>query len=191
MLLSALERVAALRRHWHAAREHGENPPTAAWLAGCLSLSPATPEAVARGRTRAGWVPCGTVHDWPMHEDQAVWWHERDGRVVAAITLFPPPPKPPPPQTAAPPARPVERVAETRRADAVVRKERPPINRHTSRPVWLAHLHAALDRAVQAAYGWDDPDPAAVPEDVILARLLALNLARAGAASASRTARKP
>ena len=30
------------------------------------------------------------------------------------------------------------------------------------------------------AYGWDDPDPATVDEDTILARLLALNLERAG-----------
>jgi len=35
---------------------------------------------------------------------------------------------------------------------------------------------------VWAAYGWDDPDPAAVDEDVILARLLALNQERAGGA---------
>ncbi len=44
----------------------------------------------------------------------------------------------------------------------------------------LANAHAALDGAAGAAYGWDDPDPAAVPEDTILARLLALNLERAG-----------
>jgi len=69
----------------------------------------------------------------------------------------------------------------------------PPIARHTTRlrrqperrgaapparPAWLAHLHPALDRAVWAAYGWGDPDPAAVAEDAILARLLALNGAR-------------
>jgi hypothetical protein len=42
-------------------------------------------------------------------------------------------------------------------------------------------LHADLDRAVWAAYGWDDADPAAVPEDAILGRLLALNGARAAA----------
>ena len=39
----------------------------------------------------------------------------------------------------------------------------------------------ALDRAVWAAYGWDDPDPATVPEEEILERLLALNQERAGA----------
>ncbi len=36
------------------------------------------------------------------------------------------------------------------------------------------------DRAVWAAYGWDDPDPATVDDDTILAHLLALNLERAG-----------
>ncbi len=50
---------------------------------------------------------------------------------------------------------------------------------YNARPAWLAQLHARLDRAVWAAYGWDDPDPAAVPEEEILARLLALNRARA------------
>jgi len=35
-----------------------------------------------------------------------------------------------------------------------------------------------LDRAVWAAYGWDDPVPAEVDEDTILSRLLALNLER-------------
>jgi len=37
---------------------------------------------------------------------------------------------------------------------------------------------AQLNRAVWAGYGWDDPDPEAVDEDTILARLLALNLER-------------
>ncbi len=49
-----------------------------------------------------------------------------------------------------------------------------------SRGRW--HAHAALDRAVWAAYGWDDPDPATVDDDTILARLLALNLERSGRA---------
>ncbi len=47
------------------------------------------------------------------------------------------------------------------------------------RPTWPQHAHAALDRAAWAAYGWDDPDPAQVDEDTILARLLALNVERA------------
>ena len=41
-------------------------------------------------------------------------------------------------------------------------------------------LHADLDRAVWAAYGWDKVDPSAVAEDAILAQLLALNVERAG-----------
>ncbi|MEA2524977.1 MAG: hypothetical protein QOF73_2204 [Thermomicrobiales bacterium] len=53
-------------------------------------------------------------------------------------------------------------------------------NLYNKRPTWLVHAHAALDRAVWHAYGWDDPDPASVSEDTILERLLALNLARAG-----------
>ncbi len=48
-------------------------------------------------------------------------------------------------------------------------------NPDNARPTPLAILHVALDRAVWAAYGWDETDPAATDEDVILARLLALN----------------
>jgi type II restriction/modification system DNA methylase subunit YeeA len=42
---------------------------------------------------------------------------------------------------------------------------------------WLDALHRALDEAVAAAYGW----PVSLSDDAILARLLALNHARAGA----------
>ena len=49
---------------------------------------------------------------------------------------------------------------------------------YNARPTWLEHAHAA--------YGWDDPDPAAVEEDTILARLLALNLERATARDSAR-----
>jgi len=58
-------------------------------------------------------------------------------------------------------------------------------NLHNARPTRLAHAHTALDRAIWAAYGWDDPEPATTPEDTILARLLALNLERAGAGGAN------
>lgn len=61
-------------------------------------------------------------------------------------------------------------------------KKRTLTNLYNQRPTWLQNAHAALDRVVWAAYGWDDPDPAAVDEDTILARLLALNLERAGTA---------
>lgn len=47
-----------------------------------------------------------------------------------------------------------------------------------ARPQWLRNAHAALDCAVWCAYGWDDSDPATVDEDIILSRLLALNLER-------------
>ena len=62
-----------------------------------------------------------------------------------------------------------------------VLKKRTLTNLYNERPTWLSMLHADLDRAVWDAYGWDDADPHAVSEDVILARLLALNLERAGA----------
>ena len=48
-------------------------------------------------------------------------------------------------------------------------------NLYNARPAWLAHAHAALDAAVAAAYGW----PADIDDDDVLARLFALNQARA------------
>jgi hypothetical protein len=66
-------------------------------------------------------------------------------------------------------------------ADETTLKKRALTNLYNERPTWLANLHTALDRAVWAAYGWDDPDPAQVREGAILARLLALNLERASA----------
>ena len=59
-------------------------------------------------------------------------------------------------------------------------KKRTLTNLYNQRPAWLQHAHAALDRAVWTAYGWDDPNPATVDEDSILSRLLALNGARSG-----------
>jgi len=47
-------------------------------------------------------------------------------------------------------------------------------NLYNARPTWLANAHAILDAAVLAAYGW----PFDLPDDEILARLLALNLER-------------
>jgi hypothetical protein len=60
-------------------------------------------------------------------------------------------------------------------------KKRTLTNLYNQRPAWLAQLHAALDRAVWAAYGWDDPVPAQTTDEAILERLLALNRARAAA----------
>jgi hypothetical protein len=51
-------------------------------------------------------------------------------------------------------------------------------NLYNQRPAWLAQAHAALDRAVAAAYGWPE-DPATLPDDELLRRLLALNRQRA------------
>jgi len=62
-------------------------------------------------------------------------------------------------------------------------KKRTLTNLYNQRPSWLQHAHADLDRAVWAAYGWDDPVPAEVAEDTILSRLLALNLERSSRAS--------
>ena len=46
---------------------------------------------------------------------------------------------------------------------------------NNQRPTWLANVHAALDVAVAAAYGWPD----GLSDVDILERLLALNLQRA------------
>lgn len=56
------------------------------------------------------------------------------------------------------------------------------INLYNARPAWLAQAHATLDAAAAAAYGFADYT-AAMPDDEILRRLLALNLERAGAAA--------
>lgn len=50
-------------------------------------------------------------------------------------------------------------------------------NLYNKRPQWLLDVHAALDSAVAAAYGW----PADLSDGQILERLLALNLKRAKA----------
>ncbi len=47
---------------------------------------------------------------------------------------------------------------------------------YNARPTWLQMAHQRLDEAVLAAYGW----PADLSDEEVLARLLALNLARAG-----------
>ncbi|MBP9954626.1 MAG: class I SAM-dependent DNA methyltransferase [Ottowia sp.] len=65
-------------------------------------------------------------------------------------------------------------------ADAKALQKRTLTNLYNQRPAWLAQAHEALDAAVAAAYGWADYTPA-MSDDDILRRLLALNLARAGA----------
>nr|WP_269840888.1 hypothetical protein [Paucibacter sp. M5-1]MCZ7883784.1 hypothetical protein [Paucibacter sp. M5-1] len=52
-------------------------------------------------------------------------------------------------------------------------------NLYNLRPAWLVAAHEALDAAVAGAYGWSDYTPQMQDEEV-LARLLGLNLERAG-----------
>ena len=59
-------------------------------------------------------------------------------------------------------------------------KKRTLTNLYNARPTWLDNAHKALDTAVAAAYDWDDYT-AAMPDEEILRRLLALNLARSAA----------
>lgn len=55
-------------------------------------------------------------------------------------------------------------------------------NLYNARPAWLDHAHRALDEAVANAYGWgDDFRAGLLTDDEILARLFALNQARAAA----------
>ena len=63
-------------------------------------------------------------------------------------------------------------------ADLAELKKRTLTNLYNQRPAWLADAHAALDAAVAAAYGWADYS-AAMTDNEILARLLALNHERA------------
>jgi type II restriction/modification system DNA methylase subunit YeeA len=70
-------------------------------------------------------------------------------------------------------------------AEAVLRKRTLTAlynQRGTPEGAWLDGLHRALDHAVAAAYGWPDD----LPDDEILARLLALNLARSAAQHGTR-----
>ena len=60
-------------------------------------------------------------------------------------------------------------------------KKRTLTNLYNERPAWLANAHRALDEAVAAAYGFS----ADLSDDDLLARLLELNLSRAGAAAAA------
>src|SRR5215207_8935181 len=59
-------------------------------------------------------------------------------------------------------------------ADETELKKRTLTNLYNQRPTWLQNAHAALDRAVFAAYGW----PEEIDDEDILKNLLALNLER-------------
>ncbi|WP_338052608.1 type IIL restriction-modification enzyme MmeI [Rhodocyclus purpureus] len=61
-------------------------------------------------------------------------------------------------------------------------KKRTLTNLYNARPTWLAHAHHALDTAVAGAYGWTDYS-VDMPDEEILRRMLALNLARSAAGS--------
>ena len=63
-------------------------------------------------------------------------------------------------------------------ADAKALQKRTLTNLYNLRPAWLAMAHESLDTAVAAAYGWADYSPQ-MPDDELLARLLALNVQRA------------
>jgi hypothetical protein len=54
-------------------------------------------------------------------------------------------------------------------------KKRTLTNLYNQRPTWLAQIHAKLDEAVFAAYGWNP----AMSDEELLAKLLELNLTRA------------
>lgn len=56
-------------------------------------------------------------------------------------------------------------------------KKRTLTNLYNARPAWLNFVHQALDKAVAAAYGWQDYT-AEMPDAEILQRLLKLNLVR-------------
>ena len=62
-----------------------------------------------------------------------------------------------------------------------VLKRRTLTNLYNERPTWLANLHADLDAAVFAAYGWPESvAPESLSEEELLGRLLGLNLGRSG-----------
>lgn len=69
--------------------------------------------------------------------------------------------------------------------DEVDLKKRTLTNLYNARPTWLVNAHLALDRAVFAAYGWEE-DPDELTDEELLGRLLELNARRAGTAPISR-----
>jgi type II restriction/modification system DNA methylase subunit YeeA len=75
------------------------------------------------------------------------------------------------------PDRPLPRDEES----AKELKKRTLTKLYNERPTWLANAHRELDEAVAAAYGW----PADLSDEEVLARLLELNLARAGSRAAA------
>jgi type II restriction/modification system DNA methylase subunit YeeA len=69
-----------------------------------------------------------------------------------------------------------DRIVPVNPKAAAILKTRTLTNLYNERPAWLDNAHRDLDAAVAAAYGWT----ADLSEEEALARLLALNLDRAG-----------
>ncbi|MEI7940316.1 MAG: DNA methyltransferase [Verrucomicrobiota bacterium] len=77
---------------------------------------------------------------------------------------------------------------EPRDADCAAKlKQRTLTNLYNQRPTWLDLAHKRLDVAVAAAYGW----PADLTDELILEKLLALNLERAAEEAKAAKAKKP
>jgi type II restriction/modification system DNA methylase subunit YeeA len=73
-----------------------------------------------------------------------------------------------------------DRLLPVDEAAAKLLAKRTLTNLYNARPAWLDHAHRALDEAVADAYGWgDDWRAGTLTDDAILARLFALNQARA------------
>ena len=72
-----------------------------------------------------------------------------------------------------------DRILPKDEAAAKELKKRTLTNLYNARPQWLAQAHAALDAAVAQAYGWGAEWAVGMSDDHILARLFALNQARA------------
>jgi len=73
-----------------------------------------------------------------------------------------------------------DRVLPVSEAAAKELAKRTLTNLYNAHPAWLDHAHKALDEAVAEAYGWgDDFRAGTLTDDEILARLFALNQARA------------
>jgi type II restriction/modification system DNA methylase subunit YeeA len=70
-----------------------------------------------------------------------------------------------------------DRILPTDARAAVTLKTRTLTNLYNQHPQWLADAHRDLDLSVAAAYGW----PTDISDEEALAKLLELNLARAGA----------
>jgi type II restriction/modification system DNA methylase subunit YeeA len=68
-----------------------------------------------------------------------------------------------------------DRILPKDEAAAQALKQRTLTNLYNERPSWLNNAHRDLDEAVAEAYGWKSD----IPDDEMLTKLLALNMARA------------